>query len=104
LRSSSPADPVRRRRQDLGGGFYYDPVLSPDSRRIAVENALFTQNVRPASVARQASPQLRVQALGWVSATTLAIRAGDGTVQLADLTDLDHPRGTGLAGTFIGTL
>jgi hypothetical protein len=91
-------------RQDLAGGFYYDPALSPDGQRIAVLNALFTRDVRPASIARQSTPQLPVQAAGWVTADTLAIRAANGTVALADVTDLEHPRDTGLHGTFIGAL
>lgn len=91
-------------RQDLAGGFYYDPMLSPDGRRIAVDNALFTQGVGPVSVARQVNPRLPVQAVGWVTASSLAIAAGGGTVQIADVTDLAHPRDTGLAGMYIGTL
>jgi hypothetical protein len=45
-----------------------------------------------------------VQAAGWVTADTLAIRAANGSIRLADVTDLEHPRDTGLQGTFIGTL
>ena len=91
-------------RQDLAGGFYYDPALSPDGRRIAVDNALFTQGVGLASVARQVNPRLPVQAVGWVTADSRAIAASGGAVQIADVTDLAHPRDTGLAGAFIGTL
>jgi hypothetical protein len=91
-------------RQDLAGAFYYDPVLSPGGRRIAVENTLFTESVSPASVARQLDPQPPVQVVGWVNAGTLAISASGGSVQLADVTDLAHPRDTGLTGAFIGTL
>ena len=91
-------------RQDLAGGFYYDPWLSPDGRRLAAENTLFTQDVRPASIARQSTPQLPVHAAGWVTADTLAVSAADGTVQLAVVNDLEHPRDTGLKGRFIGTL
>lgn len=92
-------------QQDLGGGFYYNPVLSPDGRRIAVEKTLFTQGLTPASVGRQSTPQSSTPAQGWVAADTLAVRAdSSGTVQLVDVEDLQHPRDTGLKGTFVGTL
>ena len=91
-------------RQDLGGAFYFDPALSPDGRRIAVENALFAQDTRPVSIARQSIPRLQVGAEGWVTATTLAVSGPSGGVQVVDLSDLDHPRDLGLTGTFIGTL
>jgi len=88
----------------LGGAFYFDPALSPDGRRIAVENALFAQDTRPVSIARQSIPRLQVGAEGWVTATTLAVSGPSGGVQVVDLSDLDHPRDLGLTGTFIGTL
>ena len=92
-------------QQDLFGGFYYDPVLSPDGRRVAVQNTLFMQGLKAASVARQSTPQLPTQAQGWVTADTLAVHANSsGSVQLVDVVDLQHPRETGLRGMFVGTL
>jgi hypothetical protein len=91
-------------RQDLGGQYYGDPVLSPDGGRIATDRALFTHADRPASMARLGSIALQSQPVGWVSAGTLALTGPGGTVQVAELGDLMHPRDTRLAGEFIGTL
>jgi hypothetical protein len=92
-------------QQDLAGGSYNNPLLSPDGRRIAVGNTLFTQGSTPASFARQSTPQLSAEAGGWVSPSTLAVGyPGRDTLQLVDVSDLQHPRDTGLTGQFIGTV